>query len=1072
MALCVSQFLFGCALLPDSEQSTTTQKSRPKQTLADLNLMPARESSASVEDDSLNNKAILELSLQQKIDEYTELLALIDDPIKKQQILFRLSDLKMLAAEQALQQASGDRSDKLQLAIEQYIFVLQQNSILDISQNKVVKLDWTNSLTELNRASIMDTLYQLSRAFDLLGEKHKSVQVAEYFLEVFDQDNYSLTKMHYELWFRVGEYYFSTQQYRKAIVAYQHVVDKKAQHQVGNFYGISAYMLGWSHFKLDDYDKALAAFETMLQHSLTTFIDPNQARSLNALPLSKGELRLVNDAIRVMALTFSYQGDHQAILKFYQQYPKANHQYLIYEELAQQHLDNDRFQDSANALLGFASTYPSHPRAIELMVKHIDAYILGAFTEQVLEGKRQFVEQYSLMNNSNDWYGPNMVEQAKPYLYQYLMQLAQSEHSIAQELDAVIASRDKISSIKNRTLAFNSQSSKKLTNKQRLAWQTYSSDELYKLKQQSYSLAIAYYKDFIFSFQNDIEHTEKVKNHQFYLAEALYASGQFELAIEAFEQYARQYKDDELAVEAAYSVILAYNELLAQAPALAQTNQQNLALSQQYFLQTFGSDTRAPNISVALVQALFKDKAYEQALAWSNWILSRQSLHTNLLGVEASLTIQKTKHLDFDSQQIESALLVKAHSHYALQQYPQSEKSYLYILNNTNLEVKTKSELRESLAASIVNQSRQELDASGLTQVYISQLDLKSNALNQTQTLALNNAIGHLQRLFIYAPESSISVNALYDSAVYYGLLGKWSKAAQIWTDFAQKYPTHELAKDIDNTLLFAYEASNNWLQAANLLSQQYSKYGNSKKGQESLYLAAEYYLKAGNREKSLSAYRQYAHRFPEPLALANEARYKMSEFYVESNEQSKRRFWLKKMIDAQRSLGNQPSSDGTARSRYLAAMSAMVFAQDADYLFKNQKLVAPLDKNLKKKQQYLQRAIEGYDQVMSFAVAEFTSQANFKLGMLYSTLADDLMDSERPRNLSPLEAEQYEILLEEQAYPFEENAIDIHENNIQRLSSGIYDEFVKRSFESLSKLMPARYNKPEVIEEVDIDEL
>jgi hypothetical protein len=61
---------------------------------------------------------------------------------------------------------------------------------------------------------------------------------------------------------------------------------------------------------------------------------------------------------------------------------------------------------------------------------------------------------------------------------------------------------------------------------------------------------------------------------------------------------------------------------------------------------------------------------------------------------------------------------------------------------------------------------------------------------------------------------------------------------------------------------------------------------------------------------------------------------------------------------------------------------------------------------------------------------------------------------------------EQYDVLLEEQAYPFEEKAIELHQANTKRASEGIYDESVQKSFAVLAKLMPARYAKGEIGED------
>lgn len=61
---------------------------------------------------------------------------------------------------------------------------------------------------------------------------------------------------------------------------------------------------------------------------------------------------------------------------------------------------------------------------------------------------------------------------------------------------------------------------------------------------------------------------------------------------------------------------------------------------------------------------------------------------------------------------------------------------------------------------------------------------------------------------------------------------------------------------------------------------------------------------------------------------------------------------------------------------------------------------------------------------------------------------------------------EQYDVLLEEQAFPFEEKAIELHETNAQRTGDGVYDQWVQRSFDVLAKLKPARYAKTEISED------
>jgi hypothetical protein len=52
--------------------------------------------------------------------------------------------------------------------------------------------------------------------------------------------------------------------------------------------------------------------------------------------------------------------------------------------------------------------------------------------------------------------------------------------------------------------------------------------------------------------------------------------------------------------------------------------------------------------------------------------------------------------------------------------------------------------------------------------------------------------------------------------------------------------------------------------------------------------------------------------------------------------------------------------------------------------------------------------------------------------------------------------------MLEEQAFPFEEKAIEVHEINARRTANGIYDTSVRDSITALAELRPARFNQVE----------
>ena len=141
----------------------------------------------------------------------------------------------------------------------------------------------------------------------------------------------------------------------------------------------------------------------------------------------------------------------------------------------------------------------------------------------------------------------------------------------------------------------------------------------------------------------------------------------------------------------------------------------------------------------------------------------------------------------------------------------------------------------------------------------------------------------------------------------------------------------------------------------------------------------------------------------------------------------------------------------------------------DGEYeVYRGIKLNFPIKRSLKKKKRSMERALAAFEKTNAYGVQQYATRATYYMASIYDTLSDDLMNSERPDNIDALALEQYDLLLEEQAYPFEEKAIAIHESNARRAWEGVYDEWVRASFASLGDLLPARYRKKESLAVLD----
>jgi hypothetical protein len=139
-----------------------------------------------------------------------------------------------------------------------------------------------------------------------------------------------------------------------------------------------------------------------------------------------------------------------------------------------------------------------------------------------------------------------------------------------------------------------------------------------------------------------------------------------------------------------------------------------------------------------------------------------------------------------------------------------------------------------------------------------------------------------------------------------------------------------------------------------------------------------------------------------------------------------------------------------------------LVLAEQTFDRFAEVKLIKPFEANLRRKKELMKTATQAFSKLLEYEVGEVTAGATFYLAEIYAHFSKALMESERPEGLSPMELEQYELAIEEQAYPFEEKAIQVHESNLKLISRGVYNGWVEKSLQKLAESVPARYDKPE----------
>ncbi len=806
-------------------------------------------------------------------------------------------------------------------------------------------------------------LYQLARAYELNAQPDKA-------LASMDQLVASYPHSHYidEAQFRRGELLFTDKAYPKAQSAYEAVT------KIGStsaFYNQSLYKHGWSLFKQGENERSLDSFAGVLDSVLVS--KRNQSELIELETLSRPNRELVEDTFRVMSITFSYLDGPKTIDDFVKRRtPQGRlprpYSYLLYARLGDLYMEKERYTDAADSYRAFVSQDRNNEKAPLLEMQAIEAYQKGGFPQLVLQGKKEFVENYSF--GTAFWQGREVKNEPKvvAVLKTNLKDVAQYYHAQAQRSNNIA----------------------------------------------DYQEAAKWYHSYLTSFPDDPD--SAVTN--FLLADTLFESKQYIDAAKEYESTAYHYGDHEKAAAAGYAAIIAYGkqEETQSGDAKAAVHSRGVDSSLK-FAQTFPGHPESAQVLTRAATDLYTVKDYPRALASAEALLARQPA------------------VDITKQRV--AWTVIGNSNFEQGVFDKAETAYTHAQTLMPANDPERAVIVERLAASIYKQGEQRAKAG-------------DNAA----------AVDDFLRVSALAPTSKVRANADFDAAALLIKDKQWDRAVVVLEGFRRNFPQSPLQADVTRNLAVAYTESNHPGQAAVEFEQIAQTPGEAPDVQrEATLQAADLYDKAGNVAKSRAMLEAFVKHFPQPLNSAMEARNKLSMMTAKAGDISGRDYWLKDIIVADRTAG----AARTDRSRALAAKATLTLAAPAREEFKRIKLVVPLKKSLAEKRKAMEAALKAYEQAADYQVADVTTAATFESAELYRQLGKDLMSSERPKNLKKDELEQYDVLLEEQAFPFEEKAIKLHDVNAARTKDGTYDEWVQKSFAALAQLNPGRYGKVEI---------
>jgi cellulose synthase operon protein C len=525
--------------------------------------------------------------------------------------------------------------------------------------------------------------------------------------------------------------------------------------------------------------------------------------------------------------------------------------------------------------------------------------------------------------------------------------------------------------------------------------------------------AAGYYRRILEVYPQDGQVTEI----NFMLGESLFNGGR---TLEAAEEYARtayDYPRHLRSAESAYASVLAYQRHADEQSAEARPAALELAISAGLrYADTYPGHGQVLPALTRSAENLFELKRYDSAIEVAARVLAHPG--------------------NVDYRLRRNAWGVTANSHFAQGRFAEAEPAFVEELKLVSPRASERPEIVERLAASVYRQGEAAREGGELRQ-----------------------AVFHFLRVKTVAPGASILATADYDGASVLFELEDWPQAAREIEAFRSAYPSDALIPDADKMLAVAYQRDAQPFKSAQVYRRITERPSESAEiRQEAAWLAAQLYDEAGAAAETATAYAQYLQAWPRPVARGMTARSRLVELAEARGDRAEQQRWLRDILSADASAGSE-RSDAT---RLLAAESALTLGKLLAAETRELALSLPLERSLPVRRQSMESAIHALTQAAGYGFAEVTTAATYELGRVYQAFAAALMTSERPRNLDALALEQYELLLEEQAFPFEERAIDTFAANLKRIEQGLYDDAIRESYRQLAIMAPAQYGRVE----------
>jgi len=522
---------------------------------------------------------------------------------------------------------------------------------------------------------------------------------------------------------------------------------------------------------------------------------------------------------------------------------------------------------------------------------------------------------------------------------------------------------------------------------------------------KSFELASMWYERYLTHYPE----TALEDNVHYAYADLLSEKERYEKAIGHYEIVA--YKGGAIVDQrAAYATVVLAERLYSQS-----SDEQKVVWQLRYikhallFKRTYPTDMRSERIVLRAAEIAFAGEKYQQAVNISNLLESSDS-----------------SSVRYDIG------LIKAESFFNLEKFDKAEMAFLFLIRSLAAGDAKKKKMEDRLALTIYKQA--EIDRAAGNDVAARQ---------------------KFKRIAALAGESEIAPKGLYDAAVLAMEGEYWLELIDYAGRFRSQYPTHERRDDMTKLLSVAYINAKQYANAAQILEEVYDIEQDVEIKMASLWQSAELYESLKDIPASIRTYQRYVENYPEPFPQYMEALNKLTEMSDAMADVRRGDLWAGKIRKADHQIDVAMK---TGRTNHIAGTATLRLAREKKAAFDKLTIRQPLKVHLKRKKDAMDWARGLYTTAYEYHSPEIMTESLFSIAEMYYGFSQAVMDSARPKGLNDDEMEQYEIGIEDLAFPVEEKAIEIYESTLAHLNQGIFNGWTQKSYQKLATIFPVRY--------------